>query len=143
MRKWLPGFAGAFVFFCLFPVSFCNADVDWEVTKAFNFETPPLDIAGSDDGKRIFVLSEGGRLLIYSNDGSLVDTIKVDPAMDRIDVSGERTKPLENTVHLSSRSKKSAQQIIVAFSADIDIAGSPYLGAPDAPVALVVFSDFQ
>ncbi len=143
MRTYFTGFISVLMLFGLVSVSPSQADVDWQITKAFKLDSAPLDIASSADGSRVFVLAEGGKLLVYADDGGLIDSVPVDPSMDKLSVSGEITSPLENTVYLSSKSKNTAQQIVIAFQADIDISGSPFLGAPDAPVAIVVFSDFQ
>jgi len=119
------------------------ASVDWEINKAYKFDASPLDVASSVDGKRVFVLAEGGKVLIYDEDGNLTDTVPVDPSMDKLSISNDPTSPLENTVYLTSKSTNTAQRIIVSFQADIPVAGSPFLGAPDAPIKIVVFSDFQ
>lgn len=120
-----------------------TAAVDWEVENTFQAENPPLDVAGSLDGKRIFVLTAGGKLLIFSSDGKPGETMEVDPSMDRLDVSGLAPANYQDKIYLSSSKTGKVQVIAVDFSADIDTAGSPFLGSVDAPVELVEFSDFE
>jgi hypothetical protein len=115
-----------------------QARVDWEAGHTLRPEKPPIDVAGSVDGKWTFVLAEGGKLYIYSADGTLNDTLTVDAGMDRIAVTGTGER-----IHLSSRKDKKVQEMLIEFVMPIDTAGSPFLGAANGPVELVVFSDFQ
>jgi hypothetical protein len=112
--------------------------VDWEAGRTLQPEKPPLDIAGTADGKWTFVLTEGGKVYIYSADGQLNDTLDVGPGMDRITVSG-----LGEKLYLSSNKGRKVQELLLEFITPIDTAGAPFLGAAEAPVELVVFSDFQ
>jgi hypothetical protein len=114
------------------------AAVDWEAGRSFRPEKPPLDVAGSADGKWTYVLTEGGKIDIYSAEGELNDTIAVDPAMDRIAVPGAGDK-----IILSSNKGRKVQEILVEFVMAIPTAGAPFLGPAGAPVEVVVFSDFQ
>jgi hypothetical protein len=115
-----------------------QAKVSWEAGRVLRPEKPPLDVAGSLDGKWTFVLAEGGKVYIYSTDGELNDTISVDAGMDRISVPGAGER-----IYLSSRKDNKVQEILIEFITPIKTAGSPFLGAAKAPVELVVFSDFQ
>lgn len=130
--------------FLLFFSSSGQAEIDWEVNNTFKTDTAPLDVAGSIDGKWTFVLTEGGKLLIYSTaDGTLADTLQVDPSMDSIDVSGFQPANLADKIFLSSQKTKTVQEILFEFIKNINIEGSPFLGPVDAPVTIVVFSDFE
>ncbi|MDA8164173.1 MAG: hypothetical protein M0017_03960 [Desulfobacteraceae bacterium] len=115
------------------------ATVDWEAGRTISPGKAPLDVAGSADGRWTFVLTEGGKINIYSSeDGKLNDTIPVDPTMDRINVPG-----LGDKIIVSSSKAKKVQEILVDFVVNIPTAGSPFLGPANAPVEMVVFSDFQ
>ncbi len=114
------------------------ASVEWEVTKTLKLENAPLDVAVSADGKRTFVLSEKGILLIYSPGGLLLDTLTVGSTVDGIEVS-----PGGDQLFLSSAKDKTVQIVSLDYISSINIAGSPYKGAADAPVVVAVFSDFQ
>jgi len=114
-----------------------KAEVFLTVDKTYTTERSPIDVTGSADGRYSFVLSEGGKVYIYSSKGE-TNEIMVDPAMDHIYASARGDK-----IYLSSTKDKKVQEIFVDFSHNIDINGSPFLGNADAPVTIVAFSDFQ
>ena len=114
------------------------ASVEWEIQKTLKLDTQPLDVAVSQNGNKIFVLTESGKILIYSSDGSLKDKIDVGNHIDQIN-SG----PGEEWLFLSSRKNKTIEILHVDFIQHIDISGSPFKGPENAPVVIAVFSDFQ
>lgn len=119
------------------PGSTSQAKVYTTVAQSYKTSTTPLDITTSEDGKRTFVLTKGGKVLIYGRKG-LEEQIKVDPDFDRITaaVGGDR-------LFLSSSKTRQVREVLVDFIHKIDINGSPFLGPEKAKVTLVVFSDFQ
>lgn len=131
------------LFATLILTSPCQAGVDWEVSNTLKTPTAPLDVAASMDGKWTFVLTEGGKLLIYSDKGALEDTISVDPAMDHIASSGLQAANLPDRVYLASSKSKTVQTVTLDFSVPINIQGAPFLGPENAPVVIVAFSDFE
>lgn len=116
----------------------CFASVDWEIKHFFTTEHSPIDIAYAAEDGLYFVLTKGGTLYIYSEKGKQKGKIPVDPAMNRIAVSAQGDK-----VILSSEQHKTVQEISITFQVNIGTEGAPFLGPADAPVTLVVFSDFQ
>ncbi|MBA7524473.1 hypothetical protein ES705_16611 [subsurface metagenome] len=114
------------------------ADVEWNIQKTLKTATPPVDIVVSADGKRIFVLSETGEILIYAPDGELQDKIGVGKHIDQIEVG-----PQEDMLLLKSRSNQTIDILVIDFIQKIDTANSPFKGPADAPVVIAVFSDFQ
>ncbi|MBU0485261.1 MAG: hypothetical protein KKB30_12210 [Proteobacteria bacterium] len=127
------------ILFSLVFATNCFAKVDWEKSTTIESSAPPLDVAISADGKWTFVLTEGGKVNIYAEDGQLNDSVPVDPTMNRLDVPG-----LGERIILSSHKNKTVQEIFVDFIVNIDLADSPFLGInPNAPVVIVAFSDFQ
>ncbi|MCX5863526.1 MAG: thioredoxin domain-containing protein [Deltaproteobacteria bacterium] len=121
----------------------CQAGVDWEVSNTLKTPTAPLDVAASMDGKWTFVLAEGGKLFIYTDKGTLEDTIAVDPTMDHIASSGLQAANLPDRIYLASSKSKTVQTVTLDFSVQINIQGAPFLGQENAPVVIVVFSDFE
>jgi hypothetical protein len=115
-----------------------QASVQWQTRTAQKTSSPPLDVASTADGKRTFVLSEGGLITIYGADGSIIDTMKVDPATDRISTDGGGSQ-----LFLTSRAKGTVSQISLDYQFDLDYTGSPFQGKAEAPVVMAVFSDFQ
>jgi hypothetical protein len=115
-----------------------DADVEWNVQKTFKLEKAPLDVAVSNSGRWVFVLTEKGRVLIYGTDGTLKDSITVGSQVD-----GIAAGPKEDVLFLSSRKGATIQEIILDFIYDIDTASAPASGPANAPVIVSVFNDFQ
>ena len=112
--------------------------VEWNVQKSFKLEKPPLDVAVASSGKWIFVLAEGGNLLIYSADGTLKERIVVESHVDGVAAGAK-----EDILFLSSRKASTVQKIELDFVYDINTVGAPFKGPKDAPVVIAVFNDFQ
>jgi protein-disulfide isomerase len=110
----------------------------WNVEKTLQLVQPPIDVAVSDDGRWIYVLTEQGDIFIYSGDGTLRDKISVGREVDGIKVG-----PQEDILLLSSRKNKTVDILVLDFVQDIDVTDSPSKGPPAAPVEIAVFSDFQ
>jgi protein-disulfide isomerase len=119
-----------------------QAKVDSTVTHTFKATGAPLDLASSVNGKYVYVLTKGS-VNIYTNDGKLEDAIAVDPSFNRIAVSGLDLANLEDKIFVSSESTGNIKEISYSFIVTIDTTGAPFLGKPDAPVSIVIFSDFQ
>jgi len=119
------------------------ARVDTEVLQNIKPDNPPRDLAGSTDGQWLYVLTDGGKVQVYGADGSLNDVIKVDPAMDRISVAGFAPAGVDEKVYVSSSKSGAVQALAVNFAMPIDTNGAPFVGPANAPVELVVFSDFE
>ena len=115
-----------------------HADVEWDLLKTYKIEGTPLDVAISKYGRWVFVLTEQGEVLIYSRDGALDGKIPVGNSMD-----GLKPGPREDILLLSSRKGRTVKIIGFDFIQEINVAGSPFRGPPDAPVVIAVFSDFQ
>ena len=119
-------------------VSTSPATVEWDVAGTLNLKEKPRDAAMSLNGKYIFVLTDKGEILIYSSDGKEEGAISVGNG-----VSGIKVGPRDDILLLTSGKDKTVQVIILDFIQKIDISGSPIKGNPDAPVAIVTFTDFQ
>jgi protein-disulfide isomerase len=115
-----------------------HAEVSSKIVQELKLPTAPRDIEISFNSQRIYVLDDTGNLLIYNMSGQLTDTLPVGTEVDRIKVS-----PRDDYVFLSSSTRKDIQIVTLTFTKAIDISGSPFKGPANAPVAIVVFSDFQ
>ncbi len=115
------------------------AAVETRLLKGFALEAAPIDVAVSPDGRWTFVLGQNGKVAIYNADGQLNDTLQVDERATAIALQGKRAERLLVTSTAPDR----LAVYKIRFAAQIDIAGSPFLGNPDAPVTVVLFSDFQ
>jgi hypothetical protein len=114
------------------------AVVEWNVEKTFKLQKPPLDVAVSGNGQWVFVLTSGGKLLIYSAAGELKDSLEVGSHVD-----GVTAGPKGDVLFLSSSKGATVQQVVLDFIYDINTAGAPTKGNANAPVTIAVFSDFQ
>ena len=117
---------------------YAAASVEWNVLKTLQLEAAPIDVALSQDGKLIFVLTDQGQILIYSSGGPLKDKIDVGNHFDHIKVG-----PRGENLILNSRKNKSVQVIKLDFIQDINVSGSPFKGSEDAAVVVAVFDDFE
>jgi hypothetical protein len=115
-----------------------QAEIDWEVLKTLELSGRPVDIAVAPNGSRIFILTDDGQLQIYNVEGKLMGQMPVGPDIDRIN-----TMQRDDIVFLSSSKDKSVQIVMVDFIRQINVSGSPYMGAANAPVTVAVFSDFE
>lgn len=119
-------------------LSAARAEVEWAINQTLEMKTTPVDVAVSPDWQKLFVLTEDGNIQIYSGNGVLIDTITVGTHVDKITVG-----PQGSVLILKSSQDKKIQIVTLDFIQNIDVAGSPYKGAADAPVVIAVFSDFE
>lgn len=140
MKKYL--FVVLTFFFIIFSVLTTQAEITINTSKSFKMDENIIDLASSVNGKHIFVLTRG-KVHIFDNEGNKGSILKVDPRMTDIAVSGLPIAKLDNKIFLSSARTGKVKEIRYSFLADIDTEGSPFLGAADAPVNVVLFSDFE
>ena len=99
----------------------------------------PLDTAATADGKWLFILTDQRQVEVYEvENGELKGLIRLAAPADHLAVSpnGER-------IFVTNRKDKRTTMMEVSFVEAIDTSGSPFKGPEQAPVAVVVFSDFQ
>ncbi len=119
------------------------AAVDWSVDKTIETKAAIKNMATSFDGQSFFVLTKAGELIMYDDSGKPQGSMKVEPGMDKIFLSGFQKAGVPEHIFVANSTTGQIQQLSFSVVAQIDISGSPFLGNPEAPVALVVFSDFQ
>ena len=113
--------------------------VEWDVYKTLDIEAEPIDVAVSRDGQRLFILTENGKILIYSpTTGKQPDQIDVGSQIDQIKLG-----PRGDSLILTSRKNRTVQIVTLDFIQNINVSGSPFKGPENAPVVIAVFSDFQ
>jgi protein-disulfide isomerase len=115
-----------------------HAEVEMTVARTLNLAEAPVDTAMSAGGKYIFVLTDKGTVLAYTLDGKLSDTLPVDKSVNAI-----KAGPREEILLLVSSKSKTVQVAVLDFVQEINTSGSPFKGAADAPVSIVLFTDFQ
>jgi len=115
-----------------------HAEVEMTIPRTLTLEETPVDTALSAGAKYIFVLTDKGKLLVYTPDGKLSDTLTVDKSIDSI-----KAGPREEILLLVSSKKKTVQVAVLDFVQEINVTGSPFRGTADAPVIIALFTDFQ
>lgn len=115
-----------------------RATVEWNIQKTLKLDSPPRDVAVSLNGKRIYILTDEGIILVYTPAGNLMEKIPIGKHIDQINVG-----PREDVLLLQSRQNKTVQILTVDFIKEINTIGSPFKGPADAPVVIAVFSEFQ
>ncbi len=112
--------------------------VQWQVENSWQLPEKPIDLVYSLDGQRVFILTNQQQVLVYDAEGNLLGKIAVKKGVSSIDIA-----PRGERLYLLNDRDNSFTDLSVDFMADIDVIGSPFLGKADAPVTIVVFTDFQ
>lgn len=115
-----------------------SAEVDWQAQQTIKLEKKPVDVIMSSRGSYIFILTEDGIIHIYNPAGTLKGQINAGKNVDSIACG-----PDENLLILKSKKNNEIRTIVLEFIKDINIKGSPFKGNADAPVVIVVFTDYQ
>jgi protein-disulfide isomerase len=105
--------------------------------KTLQLDLTPKQIATTDDGRRLYVLTDDAQILIYSLGGELQGKVAVDPDVDHITPLGPQHILLQKTA------KKQAVVAMLEISQQIDISNSPTLGDETAPVTIAIYDDFE
>lgn len=137
MRGWITVIIGMLVVL-LASVAGVGARTEWQVLQTLSPEDAPIDLVVAEEERQIYVLTDQGELLIYDGIGRLEDRIDVGR-----DVKQIRLGPRADVLLLISPEAKRIRMISLAFIKEIDIQGAPFKGPQDAPVTMVIFSDFQ
>lgn len=133
-RMWMFSLA---IFLLLLCGALNAEEVDMSITQTLKLDQSLLDVALSQDGKWIYVLTENHSVLVFSAEGERKGSLKVDESVDGIRAGRE------GALLLTSRAGHSVRLATLEFIYDIDISESPAKGADDAPVVVAVFGEFQ
>jgi hypothetical protein len=112
--------------------------VEWNVYRTLQLDATPIDLVISPDARRIFVLTDQGKILVYSSTTNLEATLNVGKNVDQIKLG-----PGEDTLILKSSKDKTVQLVTLDFIQNINVSGAPFKGPEDAAVVIAVFDDFQ
>lgn len=124
------------LFFCFSSLAW--AEVEKGASKTLELENKPIDMAVSADGKYTFILAEGGKVLIYDSNGTLKDTLTVSKTVVSIGSS-----PNGDFLLLADSTASTLEIVKLDYVVDIDISKLPFRGPENAPVVVIVFSDYQ
>lgn len=115
-----------------------TGDLNWSVQASWPIPAKPLDIAQSLDNKKVFILGTDAKVYIFTPDGKQLGALPVDPNVNAIDIAARG-----EMLYLVNNKTNTYTAIDVSFNQKIDITGAPVRGKADAPVTLVLFSDFE
>jgi DNA-binding beta-propeller fold protein YncE len=118
--------------------SFAANSVEWNILKTLQLDATPIDVAITPDGRRIYVLTDQGEILVYSSTQNVEAKIDVGQHVDQLKLG-----PRGDTIILTSGENKTVQIITFDFIRKINVSGAPFKGAEDAPVVIAIFDDFQ
>lgn len=119
-------------------LALCLADVALQSKGELKTQKDFQDLAFSRNGQWLYLLYRTGDLEVYSNQGKQQGKVTVGKGFDMIEAS-----PIDDEIYLVSRKDRRIQIVEVMPVLDIDIKGSPFKGAADAPVVIAEFTDFQ
>lgn len=115
-----------------------DGNLEWRTLTNLKFGAEAIDFVNSLDGKYVFILTRDQRVLVYDQKGTLQGSIPVEAGVTGIDVA-----PQGQLLHLIDTEKKRTTTLLIDYVVSIDTANSAYKGDIDAPVEIVVFSDFE
>ncbi len=116
----------------------CLAETDLEILNRVELEAAPLDVAVSDDGLWVYVLTDSARLYIYTREGDLQGSVAVPEGSRQIAVS-----PIQDLLVITNPTDRTLQTVRINLEHTFSLEGSPTLGPADAPVTIVEFTDFE
>ncbi len=114
------------------------AEADIQVIKQIQSAGSPMDTCASPDGQMLYVLTRQGGLEIYSSKGVLKENLTLGFAADRI--ASSRSGDI---LYLTDSQTGITRMVQLDFVVTINTQGAPFKGSENAPVTLVVFTDFQ
>ena len=115
-----------------------SGDLNWTVQANWSLPAKPLDLVHSLDNKKVFILTADSKVHIFAADGRKLGEMPVEADTVAIDIA-----PRGEMLYLINCRTNSFTAMDIGFSQQIDITGAPVRGKADAPVTLVVFSDFE
>jgi protein-disulfide isomerase len=115
-----------------------SGDLNWSVQATWALPAKPLGFVQSLDNKKVFVLGADAKVYIFTPEGKKLGELPVDPDTTAIDIA-----PRGEMLFLVNGKTNAYTAIDISFNQKIDITGAPVRGKADAPVTLVVFSDFE
>ncbi len=120
------------------PLKGSDGSLEWRTLSSMELPAKALHFKRSLDGKYLFVLTEDQRVLVYDQQGNLQGSIPVDPGVTDLEIA-----PQGQLLYLIDTEKQVTSTMAIDFIVDIDVTNSAFKGEIDAPVTIVVFSDFQ
>lgn len=112
--------------------------IEWKVQSSWGLDGKPVDIVHSLDHKLVFVLTKANEVLVYDNKGKLQGKIPVGANVAAIDIA-----PQGEALYLVDKEADTFTSISLNYVVDIDTTGNYFIGNPEAPVTIALFTDFE
>lgn len=112
--------------------------VQWQSRAKYTIADEALDFAHTLDAKKAFILTKNQKVLVYDYRGQLMGEVPVDPGVTNIEIT-----PQGEYLYLINDSEKSLATLAMNYAQKINTQGSFAKGKADAPVTLVLFTDFE
>ncbi len=112
--------------------------LEWAQQESWQITGKPTNMVHSLDGKYTFILTDQHQVQVYDQQGAIQGTIPVAAGVIAIDIS-----PQGEFLYLIDKDNSSFTSLAVDFIINIDTVGSPARGQAEAPVTMVIFTDFQ
>lgn len=120
------------------PSSGTDGSIEWKEVNSIQIPAKAIDFVYSLDGKYTFILMQNQRVLVYDQKGDLQGSIPVEAGVTAIDIA-----PQGQLLYLIDTEKNLTSTLTINFVVNILTTDSAFKGNIDAPVTIVVFSDFQ
>jgi hypothetical protein len=117
--------------------SLADASIELSLKRELNLEASPLDVAGSPDGRLVYLLVPG-KILVYSvSENKVIDFMPVNTSADKLSIGKD------NSFIVTSNTEKTLKIYQAETRHKIDVSGLPFRGPEHAPVVIAVYSDYQ
>jgi protein-disulfide isomerase len=116
----------------------CLAETDLEMLKRIELNATPIDVAVSDDGLWVYVLTDTARINVYNREGELQGSVAVPEGSRQIAVS-----PIEGAIYIGNSKDRTLQIVRINLEHTFSLDNAPTLGPANAPVTIVEFTDFE
>ena len=115
-----------------------SAGIEWRILDGIQLDDTPVDITISNDGASVYVLCRESIKVYSMPDRNLVESIPLKGPYSQLTLG-----PDNETLFLTDTAGKKISIVEVTPVFDIKIGHSQVLGKADAPVNVVIFSDYQ
>lgn len=119
-------------------ISPAYAELEKTLAKRQVLDKSPVDIAQSVSDGRLFVLLEGGEVLILSAGGQQQERFEVGAEVTTLEVS-----PDGQRLYLGNSKSNELQFMDLSYVQQLPVNNAAVKGAEDAPVTITLFDDFQ